>query len=550
MKKRTKWIIGGVLIISLIVVGSVYAFQKGNVDGVWGNIDPVQNLDIIGQIGFDPGTEWGSGNLSTNEATIRRDPNICYGDSDGSDTFNLSGYTGFPSGTTSGLGSHSATCNGNDLIISEYVHYQGTAREHRAVEIYNPTDYPISLLGYKIQIYYDGSSTVSTTIELTTNATLASHDVWVLSRYSIGVTEDQQSNNLEFDGNDVVALVRGGTDYTGAECNNWATGPTGTNPDEAPTAWQGSWFDQGPSTTDWNQVRYGRPEGNSSCPDTTAEFLLQSGFGFDGVDPIVENYDVNEPFVLGVFCHYNRPIYAQSEQGKLQSVPLSVTVSDLKCDNGQPPAEGASMTFTYSMRLDETTNTNVPINECPYPSTVSCSDAVFVSQPPASQQFTCSYQGTLVKYTIAPLGFMTQDANGTCPTWDAAQAKRDFISNEGATNCGCLYGMITDLIVTEVELLYFNAQSGAGFITLQWATATERDNYGFNLYRATSEDGERTLLNAELIPSLVAPGSPYGAEYEFVDNTAEAGVQYFYWLEDVDIYMKSTFHGPVTAILE
>jgi len=286
------------------------------------------------------------------------------------------------------------------------------------------------------------------------------------------------------------------------------------------------------------------------CPGNTTGFLLQSGFGFDGVDSTGESYDVNEPFVLGVFCHYNRPIYAQNNQGKLQSVPLSVTVSDLKCDNGQPPAEGASMTFTYSMRLDETTNTGVDLEDCPYPSTVSCSDAVFISQPPANQQFTCSYGEATVKYTIAPLGFMARNTDGTCPTWDAAQAKRDFISNEGTTNCGCLYGMITDMIVTEVELLYFNAQPGASAITLQWATATERDNYGFNLYRATSEEGERTRLNEELIPSLVAPGSPYGAEYEFVDSTAEAGVQYFYWLEDVDIYMKSTFHGPVTAILE
>jgi hypothetical protein len=208
------------------------------------------------------------------------------------------------------------------------------------------------------------------------------------------------------------------------------------------------------------------------------------------------------------------------------------------------------MTFTYFMRLDETTNTGVDLEDCPYPSTVSCSDAVFISQPPANQQFTCSYGTSTVKYTIAPLGFMARNTDGTCPTWDAAQAKRDFISNEGTTNCGCLYGMITDMIVTEVELLYFNAQPGASAITLQWATATERDNYGFNLYRATSEEGERTRLNEELIPSLVAPGSPYGAEYEFVDSTAEAGVQYFYWLEDVDIYMKSTFHGPVTAILE
>jgi len=139
---------------------------------------------------------------------------------------------------------------------------------------------------------------------------------------------------------------------------------------------------------------------------------------------------------------------------------------------------------------------------------------------------------------------MARNADGTCAAWNPALAKRDFISNEGTTNCGCLYGMITDQIVTAVELLYFNAEPGNDAITLKWATASEVDNYGFNLYRATAEDGERTRLNAELIPSLVAPGSLYGAEYEFVDSTAEAGVQYYYWLEDVDIHMKSTYHGP------
>ena len=556
MKKRTKWIIGGVLIISLIVVSSVYAFKKGNVDGVWGTIDPLQNLDVIGKIGEDPGTEWGTGDLSTNNNTIRRNPNICYGDPDGSNPFDLSGYTGFPNGTTGGLGSHSATCNGNDLIISEYVH---TSSGQRAIEIYNPSLYAISLMGYKIQIYYNGSTSVGRTIELTTNATLPSRDVWVVSYTSIIGVTDQQTNNLDFTGNDVVALVRGGvagSDYTGAECDNWATGPAGgPDPDGNPTTWQGSWFNQGPDTTDWNQVRYGRPgidQYRFNCPGSndTAGFLLQSGFGFDGAASTGEDYQKDQPFVLGVFCHYNNPIYLTEGWEKLQSVPLNVTVSDLKCDDGSTPDEGSSMEFTYYMRLDETTNTGVDLEDCPYPSTTPCSDAVFVSQPPASQQFTCTYDDATAKYTIAPLGFMARNTNGTCPAWNAALAKRDFISEEGATNCGCLYGMITDTIVTEVELLYFNAQPGDGVITLQWATATERDNYGFNLYRATSEDGERTRLNEALIPSLVAPGSLFGAEYEFVDSTAEAGVQYYYWLEDVDIHMLSTFHGPVGAILE
>ena len=44
-------------------------------------------LDVIGQIGFDPGTEWGSGLTSTADNTLRRKPTICVGDADGSDAF-------------------------------------------------------------------------------------------------------------------------------------------------------------------------------------------------------------------------------------------------------------------------------------------------------------------------------------------------------------------------------------------------------------------------------------------------------------------------------
>ena len=37
-------------------------------------------LDVIGQIGFDPGTEWGSGLQSTADNTLRRKPAITDGD--------------------------------------------------------------------------------------------------------------------------------------------------------------------------------------------------------------------------------------------------------------------------------------------------------------------------------------------------------------------------------------------------------------------------------------------------------------------------------------
>jgi hypothetical protein len=45
---------------------------------------------VIGQIGFDPGSEWGSGLTSTADNTLRRKPSIEAGDPNGTDAFDPS----------------------------------------------------------------------------------------------------------------------------------------------------------------------------------------------------------------------------------------------------------------------------------------------------------------------------------------------------------------------------------------------------------------------------------------------------------------------------
>jgi len=98
---------------------------------------------------------------------------------------------------------------------------------------------------------------------------------------------------------------------------------------------------------------------------------------------------------------------------------------------------------------------------------------------------------------------------------------------------------------TTVNLLPLTAIGANGSVLLTWETTSEIDNLGFNLYRATSTEGERIKVNAELIHSLVAPGSPFGAAYEYVDTNVKNGKTYYYWLEDLDIYGKTQLHGPV-----
>ncbi|MEW1955777.1 ExeM/NucH family extracellular endonuclease [Terrabacter sp. NPDC080008] len=64
-------------------------------------------LDVLGQVGFRPATEWGSGLTSTADNTLRRKPSVTAGDSNGTDAFDPAvQWDGYAVDTFDGLGSH------------------------------------------------------------------------------------------------------------------------------------------------------------------------------------------------------------------------------------------------------------------------------------------------------------------------------------------------------------------------------------------------------------------------------------------------------------
>jgi cytosine/adenosine deaminase-related metal-dependent hydrolase len=65
-------------------------------------------LDVIGQIGFDPGSAgWGTGSTTTTDHTLRRRCDVVTGDTSGADAFNPAlEWDGYPSNTLDDLGTH------------------------------------------------------------------------------------------------------------------------------------------------------------------------------------------------------------------------------------------------------------------------------------------------------------------------------------------------------------------------------------------------------------------------------------------------------------
>ena len=138
--------------------------------------------------------------------------------------------------------------------------------------------------------------------------------------------------------------------------------------------------------------------------------------------------------------------------------------------------------------------------------------------------------------------------------WSSAGTNKVMTCNNTVTAAGDLVridspdstfdGPFPNCAPTAVTLASFTARPGVCSVSLEWQTATEVDNAGFNVYRATAEDGPYTRVNGALVAAEGGPVS--GASYSFLDKGLSPGT-YFYKLEDVDLSGVATLHGPVQA---
>jgi hypothetical protein len=101
-------------------------------------------------------------------------------------------------------------------------------------------------------------------------------------------------------------------------------------------------------------------------------------------------------------------------------------------------------------------------------------------------------------------------------------------------------------IATPEDML---VHAGSNSVLLSWETASEANNLGFNLYRATSADGLKTKLNAALIPAQLSVSGAASASYSYTDSGLKDRTTYYYWLESVDNHGVTSLTGPVSAKL-
>ena len=68
---------------------------------------------------------------------------------------------------------------------------------------------------------------------------------------------------------------------------------------------------------------------------------------------------------------------------------------------------------------------------------------------------------------------------------------------------------------------------------IKWVTASELNNFGFDVLRGASEDGPFIKVNENTIPGAGSSDTPN--RYEFIDDSIEAGIAYWYYVESISM---------------
>ena len=79
--------------------------------------------------------------------------------------------------------------------------------------------------------------------------------------------------------------------------------------------------------------------------------------------------------------------------------------------------------------------------------------------------------------------------------------------------------------------------------TLKWTTASEVDNFGFDIYRSFSEDGPFERITNEPLPGAGTTDEPQS--YVYVDEDIDPSRDYYYYIESISMGGVREVFSPV-----
>ncbi len=79
--------------------------------------------------------------------------------------------------------------------------------------------------------------------------------------------------------------------------------------------------------------------------------------------------------------------------------------------------------------------------------------------------------------------------------------------------------------------------------TVTWSTASESDNFGFDVHRSERRDGRFERITEQPLEGGGTTDLP--RDYRFVDDDIESGQEYFYYVESISLSGERKRFTPV-----
>ncbi|MCK0111394.1 ExeM/NucH family extracellular endonuclease [Ornithinimicrobium sp. F0845] len=204
----------GQTLIPVMVINQTSGALSHNGDDTYVLVkgEPATVVDSFGEVEFDPGSSWGTPPTITVDATLRRLPTICTGDTITDDDFDPAvEWAGFPQDTFNGLGLHYAECGAVEPqapVINEFS-ISTTGVDVEFYEVYGEPETDYSHLAI-LQVEGDSSSALGNVDTVDPLGSTNSQGFW-----SLNLPSDRVEN-----GTVTLLLVEGFADQVDLDADN------------------------------------------------------------------------------------------------------------------------------------------------------------------------------------------------------------------------------------------------------------------------------------------------------------------------------------------
>ncbi|MBN8706159.1 MAG: lamin tail domain-containing protein [Bacteroidetes bacterium] len=459
-------------------------------------------------------------------------------------------------------------------FFSEYV--EGSSN-NKAIEIYNNSESTIDFTAgsYQVELYTNGSATVSTTLNLT--GTLAPNDVYVIVNASAGggllALADITSGVTGFNGDDALVLKSGSTILD-------VIGQIGTDPGT-------QWISGGVSTLDKTlrrkiTVTTGDSNG-SNVFDPSVEWDVYnidtfSDLGFPPSQPnptngSFSNVTVTDPTTLTGNLTISGTLFISGASLNTGSNSINLGAT------GSLSGETTTNYIIGTVTANPTLNGSSPVGIAGLGLTINPNGNVMGSTVVTRRTGSAASVlgvGLNRRWTITPNSQPSSAVNVTI-TWPSSDDNGLNLGNlfiyksedNGATwqmHAGPLSTgtdprslsftttSFSDWTVGDgdsplpIELLSWTATPGNKKVTLNWETASELNHDGFEIYRSTTTKENFRLFKSYISSNELKPKGNTGGKYSIVDQSVLNMETYHYKLVDVSVDGKRKEHKILTVI--